>query len=271
MLEIKQDENNSDYFWKGLDTNWKNKLLTNRFLIKVKISKGDNEKNSIIDALNDIGINVNLNSVSKFFKKYITNIPNWQFSELLDSYKQDVKHGRFTGKWNPNSIRNKNDFKKLINFSDLGNTNFDYADSDTTISILIKLIGYNIYILKQDYQIKQHINNNNDEFVILYEHPDIEHSYMACGMLLKDNKHIKTQFDNETNNRRLNMIKNKDEMIKQHIYKTMEDTNPTDIKLIHVLKQVKTNLQENFDDVLRKQVIKIFSDILKEKLENLSN
>lgn len=249
---------NDMFFWKSLDKDWQDKLLSNKFLIKDCVGDGNCQFRSIETALTNGGFKTSHKNLRNLIARYINNIPMEEFATILRSYQLEQQFGEFRGNWDPRSINTKRDFIKEIK-----KQGFNFEGDNITLSLLSKACKIDFIIFDDTYNIIDISNPDelNSKIIILYYLKNDGH-YNTIGYR-KKNK-IVTLFRRKHLPKELELLMNKPKYIVEHIKKIyLQNSNNNNSKkaskitLNTMLSELEKNTKINFSKKDKKEIIKI--------------
>lgn len=258
--ELKQLEKklNAMFFWKSLDKDWQDKLLSNKFLIKDCVGDGNCQFRSIETALTNGGFKTSHKNLRNLIARYINNIPMEEFSTILKSYQLEQQFGEFRGKWNPLSINTKRDFIKEIK-----KQGFNFEGDNITLSLLSKACKIDFIIFDDTYNIIDISNPDelNSKIIILYYLKDAGH-YNTIGYRKKEK--IITLFKRKHLPKELELLMNKPKYIVEHIKRiylqnstSKNSKKVSKITLNTMLFELEKNTKIKFSKKDKKEIIKL--------------
>jgi hypothetical protein len=252
--ELKQLEKklNQMFFWKSLDKDWQDKLLSNKFLIKDCVGDGNCQFRSIETALTNGGFQTSHKNLRNLIARYINNIPMEEFSTILRSYQLEQQFGEFRGKWDPSSINTKRDFIKEIK-----KQGFNFEGDNITLSLLSKACKIDFIIFDDTYNIIDISNPDelNSKIIILYYLKHDGH-YNTIGYRKKEK--IITLFKRKNLPKELELLMNKPKYVIEHIKKIyLQGNSKSKITLNTMLFELEKNTKIKFSKQDKKEIIKI--------------
>lgn len=173
------------FIWEPIDERWSKKLLSECFVIKNCLSDGNCQFRSIETALTNAGHKTNHEKLRRSICKYINNIDNNEFFNIIQSYRLEKQHGEFEGNWDPFVIKNKRDFIKQLK-----QPGFNFQGDNITLSLISQSLNIDIVILDDNLNITDLSNPEkvNQKLIILYFDKKNKH-YKTIGIKLKKKVH----------------------------------------------------------------------------------
>jgi hypothetical protein len=173
------------FIWEPIDERWSKKLLSECFVIKNCLSDGNCQFRSIETALTNAGHKTNHEKLRRSICKYINNIDNNEFFNIIQSYRLEKQHREFEGNWDPFVIKNKRDFIKQLK-----QPGFNFQGDNITLSLISQSLNIDIVILDDNLNITDLSNPEkvNQKLIILYFDKKNKH-YKTIGIKLKKKVH----------------------------------------------------------------------------------
>lgn len=246
-----------DLTWVPLNKRWCTKLMCNNFFEK---DGEEGNGSDLIMALTNIGYKVDNPKLKRLVSKYINNLPNSKFYDILQEYRTQKQNGELVEKWNPFYVKTK---RHLIN--SIMTFNFS-ANDTTTLDILSKAIGIDFIIFdNNNYNIIDLGDSEklNDKVVILWFSSTPTIHYKAVG--LKNDKGIQTIFKRNKLPREIDILLDKHTFLLEHIKELYGGYNKGDIKLNKIIKDIEDKLEIKLSSTDKKKVMVI----LRNWLDNL--
>lgn len=244
------------------DKEWKQKLLSNKFVI-LGVDKKNLEKHLTLEmALYNCGYNIRECGLKGQILKYIKDLTQWEFLQLLDSYREQKSLGFFSGKWDPFGIKSKNEFIR-----EFRSPHFTIEDDSIMISIVSEITQIDFIIFHQNYCIQDLSTKNkklNDKIILLYKFADNDGNIYFCSIGHKNRyKTVKTIFERDNLPNDIKIILDKDEFIYHHI-KLIIDNSDSKLTLDNIINKLETNLYYKFSHVELREIIKVINSILQD-------
>lgn len=247
------------------DEKWNTKLLTDNFVLLGTTAKNAERYLTLEMALFNAGYRIREGGLKEKIRKYIKDLTEWEFLQLLDEYKGLKTSGKFTGRWNPFGIRNKNEFLR-----EFRSPHFTLEDDPIMISLVSQITNLDFIIFHENYTIQDLRGQNDRKFIILYkfteknkDKPGIT-KYMCCVGLNKNKKKTIYKFDNEDIPDEINILLNRDEFIFRHISNLIEEKLKKDecLKLDKIIMELEKRVCSNFSHSEIRGIVKIINTIL---------
>ena len=150
------------YEWRPLDEKWKNKLLSENFMMYDFLY---NENACYIEnVLKNAGIK-NIKSIKSKICKYISEISFDKFSNIIDNYSYCEEKNQNIG-INLNYIKTKSQFIKQIK-----NRNMILQNDNTTLYLISNILNIDFLVLTKDYIIYDLSDQEEkkDNLIIIYK------------------------------------------------------------------------------------------------------
>lgn len=147
--------------WRPLSEKWIKKLMSDKFVIKDCIGDGDCQFRSVEAALTNGGIKTTPSKLRNAVAKYINEMPNEEFLQILQSYRLEKSNNEFKGKWDPYKVKNKKEFNK-----ELKKEGFNFEGDYITLSLMSKSLKIDILLFDDSFNILG--SNLYDKLIILY-------------------------------------------------------------------------------------------------------
>lgn len=240
-----------DLTWQPLSQQWQNKLLSEKFVVKV-----NSLENDLANALNNAGFKTTIDKLKKQINKLVGILSYNSLLEVLQSFKEDQKNDQMIGTWNPFSIRNKGDFCKIIK------TDSFSLEDDASMHLLSKTIKTDVVLLKDDYTVQEISDNDNlNRKVLIMMYSKSSHSFMLVG--LRSNNKVQTVFVRDNLPKEIDILLDRHTFLLQHtkdIYNSLKTHKPITLEslLNGITNRVGTKLSK--DD--KQEVIKILRSLL---------
>ncbi len=237
-----------DFIWENISDKWQDKLLSSNFFIKNCLADGNCQFRSIETALNNSGYKTNHKKLRNLIIKYINNLDNKLFFNIIQNYRLEKDHGEFIGNWDPYSIKNKSNFIKEIK-----KTGFHFQGDHITLDLISNALNIQFVILTSDYNIinlsnKQNLyNDTNSKLIILYYNKPNNNNdhghYQSIGFKYKRKIEsiFKTPFPKEIEN-----LLDKNNLLASHLNHILNNTNKDKkLQLNNIFMSIQKKLHKN--------------------------
>jgi hypothetical protein len=245
------------FIWEAIHPKWEKKVLSKNFVIKNCLADGNCQFRSIETALTNAGIKTNHERLRKSICKYINNLDNNDFFNIIQNYRLEKQTGEFEGDWDPFSIKNKRDFTK-----ELRKPGFNFQGDNITLSLISKCLEIDIIILDSDLNVTDLSNPDHlfPKIIIIFYDKQNKH-YRTIG--LKCKKKINTIFKRIDLPDELTRLIDKNTFFLHHI----QNVCLTEMKCKKLeLNKIIKNIEEKFDTKIssndKKSIMKIIRTIL---------
>lgn len=262
------------------DEKWNNKLLTDNFVLLGATGKGWDRYLTLEMALFNAGYKLKQGCLKAKIRKYIKDLTEWEFLQLLDKYKLQRSSGNFTGKWNPFGVRNKNEFLR-----EFKSPHFTLEDDPIMFSLISQIFNVDFLIFHQNYSV-QDLRNSNNKFIILYKFTETkliggvdDTKTFICCVGLKTNKKdlnkkklickfgckFSYKFDSEHLPEEISVLLNRDEFIYKHISNLIESKLKGDNSSLHldkIIDELEKTVCSKFTHSEIRGIVKIINTIL---------
>jgi hypothetical protein len=245
------------FIWEPIDPKWSKKLLSECFVIKNCLSDGNCQFRSIETALTNAGHKTDHEKLRRSICKYINNIDNNEFFNIIQNYRLEKQHGEFEGNWDPFTIKNKRDFIKQLK-----QPGFNFQGDNITLSLISQSLNIDIIILNDDLHITDLSNPEklNQKLIILYFDKQNKH-YKTIGIKLK--KKVNTIFKRSDLPIEILRIIDKQNFFLHHIQTIcLKELKCGKINLNNIIKSLQNKLQIPLSDKDKQIVFKIIRTIL---------
>lgn len=259
------------------DEKWNTKLLTDNFVLLGTTGKNSERYLTLEMALFNAGYRIREGGLKKKIRKYIKDLTEWEFLQLLDEYRGLKTSGKFTGRWNPFGIRNKNEFLR-----EFRSPHFTVEDDPIMISLVSQITNLDFVIFHENYTIQDLRGQNDRKFIILYKFTEKNPSntsystYMCCVGLNKkkhnnnikhkksNNNNLIYKFDNEHIPEEISILLNRDEFVFRHISNLIETKlNKNEcLKLDKIIDELEKTVCSHFSHSEIRGIVKIINTIL---------
>ena len=225
--------------WIPLDTIWENILLSNKFIKIDALGDGNCQFNSIEIALSNCSKNkFTQQKIRNIIAKYIKEMSQVEFNEILNNYKIEKQNGEFRGNWDPFKIKNKQNFIK-----ELKTSGFNFEGDNVTLALLSKAISIDFLIFTSDYNIISLINPDNlqNKLIILYYDTSLKH---YSTIALKEKK-ILTCFDTKNLPKEIKILLDRNLYYLEHLRKICTVDNCKQLTLNSILTKIESSISPN--------------------------
>jgi hypothetical protein len=249
--DISDNERKPVFEWKPLDERWQKKLLSNNFFRKDSIGDGNCQFRSIETALTNAGYRVSHKKLRKIIAKYVRDMSDQAFAQIIHHYALEQQMGEFRGNWDPSRIKTKRDFIKEIT-----NDGFHFEGDNMTLSILSKAAKVDFVIFDDEYNITDLSNPDlmNDKIIILY-YVKSGH-YMTIGIKSKRGK-VHALFKRDSLPVDLSLILNKKSLYIGHVNQIIKSID-SKVTLNGIMKEVS----KTFTNPDRRELMTIIRNVL---------
>jgi hypothetical protein len=233
------DKARENYKWEELYNKWKQKLGSDRFMIKNCLGDGNCQFRSIETAIGYKKSHVQLRNA---IVRYINNTSNSEFVSIIEHYRIEVDNGEFVGEWDPYKIQTKRDFTKVLR-----REGFSFQGDNMTLSLISKSLGIDFIIFSNDYSITDLSDPSNlqSKIIILYYDKSKGH-YQTIGYRIGDskNKRVISVFNRVRLPKELNNLLDKKTFYTEHIKKICEsDLQCKNVKLNDIIAMLEKKIQ----------------------------
>lgn len=247
---------NKKFIWNNLDEKWNKKLLNNNFRITDSLPDGNCQFRSIETALQTSGVKVNHVKLRKLIVKYINNLNNNDFENIIQNYRLEKDNGEFIGHWNPYFIKTKRDFNREIQ-----KPGFNFQGDNVTLSLLCDILLIDFIILDDNYNIIE-ISNKFDNIIILHYTANSKSGhYQTIGLSSKRGK-VTTLFKRHSLPEEILILIDKNKFILAHIEHIIKNEKKENAKLtLNVImeKYIKNTHDTRNSNSHKKNIIKIIN------------
>lgn len=147
--KLSNDKNaKNDFIWENISPQWQDKLLSSNFFIKNCLADGNCQFRSIETALSNVGYKLDHKKLRNIIVKYINNLDNKIFFNIIQNYRIEKDNGEFIGNWDPYTIRNKRNF-----INEIKKEGFHFQGDHTTLNLISNALNIHFIILTSDYHI----------------------------------------------------------------------------------------------------------------------
>jgi hypothetical protein len=249
------------YEWEPLSEKWQVKLNADNFMIKNCLGDGNCQFRSIESALMNTGVKMTHKRLRNMIAKYIKDIPQGEFVDIIENYRIEKDNREFIGDWDPYNIHNKRDFIKQIRM-----TGFHFQGDDVTLSLLSRVLKMDFIIFNSDYSITDLKNDENiqDKIILLYFDKDKGH-YQTLGIRKSTGK-IETVINRMKTPKELLFILDKNEFYLSHIKKICEEKVCERLILNDLLKELEERIQMKVSLIDKRVVIKLIKNWLQNEM-----
>ena len=259
------------------DNKWKTKLLSDNFILLGATGKGDEKYLTLEMALYNAGYKLREGGLKAKIRKYIQDLTQWEFLQFLDKYKIQKSDGKFTGKWDPFGVRNKNEFLR-----EFKSPHFTLEDDNIMMSLISQMFNVDFIIFHENYCI-QDLRGLvlQNKFIILYKFTENnliegQKTFICCVGLKKKKKRynklldgykIDYKFDNEHLPTEISILLNREEFIFKHVLNLIDNKlkNKNALHLDEIIGELEKILCMNFSHSEIRGIIKIINSILSDK------
>jgi hypothetical protein len=245
------------FIWEPIDERWSKKLLSECFVIKNCLSDGNCQFRSIETALTNAGHKTDHEKLRRSICKYINNIDNNEFFNIIQSYRLEKQHGEFEGNWDPFVIKNKRDFIKQLK-----QPGFNFQGDNITLSLISQSLNIDIIILDDNLNITDLSNPEklNQKLIILYFDKKNKH-YKTIGIKLK--KKVHSIFKRSDLPIEILRIIDKQNFFLHHIQTIcLQELKCKKLNLNTVIKSLENKLQIPLSNKDKETIFKIIRTIL---------
>lgn len=245
------------FIWEPIDERWSKKLLSEYFVIKNCLSDGNCQFRSIETALTNAGHKTDHEKLRRSICKYINNIDNNEFFNIIQSYRLEKQHGEFEGNWDPFVIKNKRDFIKQLK-----QPGFNFQGDNITLSLISQSLNIDIIILDDNLNITDLSNPEklNQKLIILYFDKKNKH-YKTIGIKLK--KKVHSIFKRSDLPIEILRIIDKQNFFLHHIQTIcLQELKCKKLNLNTVIKSLENKLQIPLSNKDKETIFKIIRTIL---------
>ncbi len=245
------------FIWEPIDPKWSKKLLSEYFVIKNCLSDGNCQFRSIETALTNAGHKTDHEKLRRSICKYINNIDNNEFFNIIQNYRLEKQHGEFEGNWDPFTIKNKRDFIKQLK-----QPGFNFQGDNITLSLISQSLNIDIVILQDNFHITDLSNPEklNQKLIILYFDKENKH-YKTVGVKIK--KKVHTIFKRSNLPIEILRIIDKQNFFLHHIQTIcLKELKCGKINLNNIIKSLQNKLQLPLSDKDKETIFKIIRTIL---------
>lgn len=259
--DIDFDKNKRDeeiFTWEPLEENWRKKLQSENFVVKNCLGDGNCQFRSIETALTNAGCKTDHERLRKSLCKYINDLENAEFFDIIQNYRLEKQHGEFVGEWDPFKIRNKRDFT-----TQLKKPGFNFQGDNITLSLVSKVLNVDIVILDSSLNISDLTNDEkpHPKLIILYFDRSKQH-YKTIGLQTK-RKRIVTIFKRIELPEEIDRILDKHNFYLYHIKDICtQELKCGKIQLNKIIKTIEDRIQTRLSKQDKRSILKIIRMIL---------
>jgi len=243
--------------WEPLNTKWKIKLNSENFMIKNTL-----EENTLVSAIINSGILKTEGKVMNMIAKYIKDIPQGEFVDLIENYRISSDNKVYIGNWDPYNIHNKRDFTKQIKM--LG---FKLHGDNVTLGLLSRVLKVDFIIFSSDYGIEE-LYSGNDRIIMIYYDRDRKY-YRLMGIRRvggRMNGKIDVLISRMNMSEELMSVLDKDEFYLGHIKNICEEKVCKKMVLSDLIGELENRMQVKLDIEDRKKVIRMIRGWLQDEM-----
>lgn len=246
------------------DENWERKILSKNFVLYGVETKCMEKFLTLEVALYNCGYNIRSSGLKNQILKYIKDLTQWEFMQLLDEYKNEKTSGHFSGRWDPFGVKSKNDFIR-----EFKSPHFTLENDSIMISIISEITNLDFIIFHNNYCIQDLAGKKlNDKIILLYKMVDDEGKVYFCCIGLKNKRgNVKTSFDREKLPDEIKLLLDKDDFIFKHINNVINNfiDNNNKLRLNEIINELEKALCCKFSNYELKNIVKIINSILQNK------
>lgn len=239
--------------WEQLNMKWRIKLNSDNFMIKNTL-----EENTLLSVIINSGILKTRGRIISVITKYIKEIPQGEFVDLIESYRISSDNKEYIGDWDPYNIHNKRDFIKQIKMSD-----FKLHGDNVTLGFLSKVLKVDFIIFGGDYSIEELYNGNERVVMIYYDRT--RNYYRVMGI-----RNVRGKIDVLINRVKmsdeLRGVLDKNEFYLGHIKSICEEKVCKRMVLSDLIRELESRMQVKLGMEDRKNVIKMIREWLQDEM-----
>lgn len=254
--------------WELLNTKWRMKLNSDNFMIKNTL-----EENTLMNVIMNSGILRTRGKIMNIIVKYIKEMPQGEFVDLIEAYRISSDNREYIGDWDPYNIHNKRDFIKQIKVSD-----FTLHGDDVTLSLLSRVLKVDFIIFGSDYSITPHgitshgstklLYDGNEKIILVYY--DMEKRYYRVMGIRKLGGRMNGKIDILISRMKmpvdLGSILDKNEFYLGHIKSICEEKVCKRVVLSDLIRELENRVQMTLSIEDRKSVIRMIREWLHDEM-----
>jgi hypothetical protein len=223
-------------------------LLSSNFFIKNCLADGNCQFRSIETALSNAGYKFNHKKLRNIIVKYINNLDNKIFFNIIQNYRLEKDNGEFIGNWDPYTIRNKRNF-----INEIKKEGFHFQGDHTTLDLISNALNINFIILTSDYNIIN-LSNKDDlyneinprKLIILYYNKVDNNNYYGHYQTIgfKSKRKINTIFQAPFPSEIENLLE-KDQLLASHLNHILNKIDKSKkLQLNNILMSIQKKLHQ---------------------------
>ena len=243
--------------WESLNLKWRIKLNSENFMIKNTL-----EENTLVSVIINSGILKTKGKMMNMVAKYIREMPQGEFVDLIENYRISSDNREYIGEWDPYNIHIKRDFIKQIKV-----LNFILYGDNVTLGLLSKVLKVDFIIFRSDYSMEELYNGNERIIMIYYDKG--KNYYRVMGIKRVNGKmsgKIDTLISRMKMPEELNMILDKGEFYLGHIKSICEEKVCKKMVLSDLIRELESRMQVKLDMEDRKRVIRMIREWLQDEM-----
>lgn len=249
--------------WEPLNMKWRIKLNSENFMIKNTL-----EENTLVSAIINSGILKTRGKVMNMIAKYIKDIPQGEFVDLIENYRISSDNKVYIGDWDPYNIHNKRDFTKQIKMLE-----FKLHGDNVTLCLLSRVLKVDFIIFGSDYSIEELYNGNDRMIMIYYDKERSNYRVMGVrgvrdvrGVGGRVNMKIDVLISKIKMSKELIGVLDKNEFYLGHIKNICEEKVCKKMVLPELVGELENRMQIKLDVEDRKKVISMIRGWLQDEM-----
>jgi len=256
-MEVSKEVYMTQSDWEPLNMKWRIKLNSENFMIKNTL-----EENTLVSAIINSGILKTRGKVMNMIAKYIKDIPQGEFVDLIENYRISSDNKVYIGDWDPYNIHNKRDFTKQIKM--LG---FKLHGDNVTLCLLSRVLKVDFIIFGSDYSIEELYNGNDRMIMIYYDKERSNYRVMGVrGVGGRVNMKIDVLINKIKMSKELIGVLDKNEFYLGHIKNICEEKVCKKMVLPELVGELENRMQIKLDVEDRKKVISMIRGWLQDEM-----
>jgi len=262
-MEVSKEVYMTQSDWEPLNMKWRIKLNSENFMIKNTL-----EENTLVSAIINSGILKTRGKVMNMIAKYIKDIPQGEFVDLIENYRISSDNKVYIGDWDPYNIHNKRDFTKQIKM--LG---FKLHGDNVTLCLLSRVLKVDFIIFGSDYSIEELYNGNDKMIMIYYDKERSNYRVMGIrgirgvrGVGGRVNMKIDVLINKIKMSKELIGVLDKNEFYLGHIKNICEEKVCKKMVLPELVGELENRMQIKLDVEDRKKVISMIRGWLQDEM-----
>jgi hypothetical protein len=244
--------------WKALDRDWQIKLMSDTFVRRDSIGDGDCQFRSIETALTNAGYRTNHKKIRKIIAKYIKDVSEREFAEIINHYIIEKQSGEFRGDWDPSTVKTRREFIKHVSTS-----GFHFTGDNMTLNLLSRACNIDFVIFDDNYNITSLRNPDapQDRLIVLY-YVQSGH-YMTIGIKSRRGK-IHTLFKSDALPKELDTVLDKRSLFVGHVNRAIDRLREqkSKITLNGVIAEVNGAFKGSLSRSDKREIMTIIRNIL---------